>query len=146
MSLLGRRADRARATVVADPARPARLLPPSRRAAVFEGSTGAVDLGQIVLSTELLALLPRQLRFEQTRRMLTVPAVAEGNHSRWQITALLPYDEAFALLEPEIAQPDADDRALAYQAVVASAGHSRQPAAVLAAVARIPTYRRKRSS
>ena len=121
-------------------------LPPARRAAVFEGSTSTVDLGQIVLSTELLALLPRQLRFEQARRMLTVPAVAEGNHLRWQITAFLPYDEAFALLEPEITQPDADDRALVYQAVVASAGHSRQPAAVEAAAAWVTRARNDRDT
>ncbi|WP_328998357.1 HEAT repeat domain-containing protein [Kribbella sp. NBC_00709] len=109
-------------------------LPPSRRAAVFDGITSILDLGQVVLSTEVLALLPRRLRFEQARRMLTVAAVAESNHLRWQITAFLPYDEAFALLEPEITQPDADDRGRVYRAIVESAGHSRQPADVEAAV------------
>ncbi|MFI5693288.1 hypothetical protein ACIA58_15695 [Kribbella sp. NPDC051586] len=121
-------------------------LPLSRRAAVFAGSTSTVDLGQIVLSTELLALLPRQLRFEQTRRMLALPAVAEGNHSRWQITAFLPYDEAFALLEPEITQPDADDRARVYRAVIESAGHSRRPAAVSAAVSWVTRVRNDRDT
>lgn len=110
-------------------------LPPSRRATVFDGITSTVDLSRHVFAEDLLAVLPRSVRFAQARRMLTLPTIAEGNHSRWYITAFLPYDEAFTLLGPEITQPDADDRALVYQAVVASAGHSRQPAAVEAAVA-----------
>ncbi|WP_328522264.1 hypothetical protein [Kribbella sp. NBC_00359] len=109
-------------------------LPPSRRATVFTAVTSSVDLGQTVLSTDLHAVLPRVLRFAQARRMLTLAPIAEDHHERWRITAFLPYDEAFALLEPEIGRPDADDRAQIYRAVVDAAGHSREAAAVESAL------------
>jgi hypothetical protein len=105
-------------------------LPPSRRTAIFAAVKSTVELGQTILSDELLAVLPRAARHEQARRMLTLPKVREDPHTRWRITAHLPYSEAFALLEPEIGRPDADDRAAVYRAVIASAGYSRQPDAV----------------
>ncbi|TCO45173.1 hypothetical protein EV646_109348 [Kribbella antiqua] len=109
-------------------------LPPSRRATIFTAVTSTVELGQTVLPTELLAVLPRELRFEQARRMLTLAPIAETARERWRITAFLPYDEAFALLRPEITQPDADDRAWVYRAVIGSAGYSRQSAHVESAL------------
>lgn len=109
-------------------------LPPSRRTAVFEAITDSLDLSQTELSQALLDVLPRDLRHEQARRMLKLPRVAENTHRSWEITAYLPYDEAFALLDPEIRRPEADDRAAVYQAVISSAGHARQTAAVEAAL------------
>ncbi len=105
-------------------------LPPSRRGPIFEAVTAEVELGQTILHEELLAVLPRAVRHAQARRMLTLPKVSENLQLRWQFTAHLPYDEAFALLEPEIGRPEADDRAAVYRAVIASAGHSRRPALV----------------
>lgn len=105
-------------------------LPPSRRATIFEAVTAEVDLGQTILREGLLAVLPRAVRHEHARRMLTLPEVSENLNLRWQLTAHLPYDEAFAILEPEVGRADADDRAAVYRAVIASAGHGRQPAQV----------------
>lgn len=109
-------------------------LPPSRRATIFTAVTSTVDLGQSVLSAELLAVLPRELRYEQARRMLTLAPIAENTRERWRVTAFLPYDEAFALLSPEISRPDADDRHWVYRAVIGAAGHSRQPEQVASAI------------
>ncbi|TDU87422.1 hypothetical protein EV138_0945 [Kribbella voronezhensis] len=109
-------------------------LPPSRRTAVFAAITGSLDLSRTDLPTALLDVLPQNLRHEQARRMLELPIVAENTRRRWEVTAYLPYDEAFALLEPEIRRPEADDRVTVYRAVISSAGHSRQPAAVQAAL------------
>ncbi|WBQ03067.1 hypothetical protein [Kribbella sp. CA-293567] len=105
-------------------------LPPSRRSAIFAAITSTVELGQTILSDELLAALPRTDRHEQARRMLALPKVSEDAHTRWRITAHLPYAEAFALLEPEIGRAEADDPAAVYRAVIASAGYSRQPASI----------------
>jgi hypothetical protein len=105
-------------------------LPPSRRATIFTAVTSGVDLSQTLLSTELLAVLPRELRFAQARRMLALASIAEDHNERWRIAAFLPFDEAFALLEPEVRRPDADDRATVYRAVIEAAGHSREAAAI----------------
>ncbi|MEV6286661.1 hypothetical protein [Kribbella sp. NPDC051770] len=99
-------------------------LPPSRRATVFTAVTSTVELRE--LPSALLDVLPRATRAEQARRMLTLPDIAEDAHRRWQLTAYLPYDEAFALLSPEISRPEPADRAAIYQAVIASAGRSRR--------------------
>ncbi|MFG1626682.1 hypothetical protein [Kribbella sp. NPDC049227] len=109
-------------------------LPPSRRATIFTAVTGTVELGQSVLSADLLAVVPRELRYEQARRMLALAPIAEDTRERWRITAFLPYDEAFALLSPEVSRPDADDRHWVYRAVIAAAGHSRQPEQVASAI------------
>ncbi|MGC4941866.1 HEAT repeat domain-containing protein [Kribbella sp. DT2] len=103
-------------------------LPPSRRAGVFTAVTADVELQQ--LPGDLLDVLPQATRTEQARRMLTLPDIAEESHRRWDITSYLPYDEASALLEPEITRPEAADRAAVYRAVVHAAGRSRQPASV----------------
>lgn len=100
-------------------------LPPSRRTAVFAAVTAGLELRE--LPAALLDVLPRSTRTEQARRMLTLADIAEEPHRRWEITAYLPYDEAFALLEPEIRRPEAADRAAVYRAVITSAGRSRQP-------------------
>ncbi|MFC9693117.1 HEAT repeat domain-containing protein [Kribbella sp. NPDC056951] len=109
-------------------------LPPSRRATIFNGITKSVDLGQAVLPARLLTVLPHELRVEQARRMLTLAPIADHERERRRITAFLPYDEAFALLAPDVHHPDADDRALVYRSVIAAAGRSRQPAAIESAL------------
>ena len=103
-----------------------RELAPSRRTTIFEAVTSSVDLGQAVLSEELLDVLPRATRHEQARRMLDLPAVAEDTLYRWRVLAHLPYDEAFAALESEVRRPDADYRAGVYRAVIRAAGRSRR--------------------
>lgn len=105
-------------------------LPPSRRSAIFAAVTSTVELGQAELSEQLLAVLPRTVRQAQARRMLELPKVSEDLRSRWQVTSYLPYVEAFELLEPEVGRLEADDRAAVYRAVIASAGHARDSAAV----------------
>jgi hypothetical protein len=110
-------------------------LPPSRRAAIFAGVTKSVDLSQAVLPVWLLEVLPHQLRSEQARRMLTLSTVDDNDRQRHQTSGFLPYDEAFALLEPEINRPDADDRAGVYREVIHAAGRSRQAASIERALA-----------
>lgn len=105
-------------------------LPPSRRAPLFAAITAGVELGQTVLSEELVAVLPHAVREQHARRMLELPKVREELHTRWLVTTYLPYAEAFAVLEPEVGRADADDRAAVYRAVIESASHSRQAASI----------------
>ncbi|GAA0588741.1 hypothetical protein HPO96_03260 [Kribbella sandramycini] len=121
-------------------------LPPSRRAKIFTAVTRSVDLGQRVLPGELLTALPHKLRAEQTRRMLTLPKVTDNLHEKWRITAFLPYDEAFARLDPEVRRADADERATVYRSVIQAAGHSRRPAAIESALSWATRVRNDRSA
>lgn len=100
-------------------------LPPSRRTAVFRAALASVDVGQTVFSAALVDVLPAAERHAQARRMLALKKVQDDRRLTWQVAAHLPYDEAVALLEPEVRQPEADDRAAVYQAVVGAAGRSR---------------------
>ncbi len=105
-------------------------LPPSRRATVFADVTASLELSQLALSNELLDVLPHGERHRQARRMLAIPAVRESLHRTWQVTARLPYDEAFAQLAPEVRRPEAADRAAVYHAVLDAAGRSGDAARV----------------
>ncbi|GAB3928720.1 hypothetical protein GCM10029976_027040 [Kribbella albertanoniae] len=109
-------------------------LPPSRRATIFTGITKSVDLGQAVLPARLLNVLPHELRVEQARRMLALAPIADHDRERRRTAAFLPYDEAFALLAPDVHHPDADDRAIVYRSIIEAAGRSRQPAAIASAL------------
>lgn len=62
--------------------------------------------------------------------MLTMPEIREDYRRSWEVTSHLPFEEAFALLEPEVRRPDADDRSAVYRAVINSAGQSREPASI----------------
>ncbi|MFF0345354.1 hypothetical protein [Kribbella sp. NPDC004875] len=107
---------------------------PARRARIFAGVTTGVDLGQARLGHALLDVLPHAVRFEQTRRMLALPAVREDAALRRGIAGHLPYDEAFAVLEPDAGDPDASVRTAVHQAIVRSAGSERRPEQVAQAV------------
>ncbi|WP_410788249.1 hypothetical protein [Kribbella sp. C-35] len=109
-------------------------LEPSRRAVIFAAVTQYVDLGQAQLSTELLQALPHAVRAEQARRMLALPAISEDAWWRRSIASHLPFDEAFALLEPDVSDPDAAVRSSVYQGVIQSAGYGRRPEQVVQAV------------
>lgn len=105
-------------------------LPPSRRLAVFEAVTRNLDLNQSVFTDEVLDALPHAERHRQARRMLDVAMVRDSTHLSWRVTGRLPYDDAFALLEPQVRRSEAADRAAVYSAVVEAAGRSRDARAV----------------
>ncbi len=105
-------------------------LPPTRRTKVFEAVTAALDLSQVVFGNDLLDVLPHTERHRQARRLLGLAAVRDLTQLTWQVTARLPYDEAFAQLSTEVRRPDATDRAAVYRAVLESAGLARDPDAV----------------
>ncbi|MFC0622753.1 hypothetical protein [Kribbella deserti] len=119
-------------------------LPPSRRTAVFRAALASVELGQTVFSPALVDVLPTAERHAQARRMLALKKVKDDQRLRWQVTSYLPYDEAFALLEAEIQQPEADDRTAIYEAVLGAAGRSRDPEVVTRALAWITRMRNDR--
>lgn len=103
------------------------VLAPSRRTSIFEAVTRHVDLSQASLSSALLRVLPHTVRIEQARRILTLPKIREAGSLRRGITGHLPYEEAFAALEPDTRDPDAGVRTSVYQAIIRSAGYSRRP-------------------
>jgi hypothetical protein len=104
-----------------------RELAPSRRARIFRAVTSQLDLSQARLDSELLRVLPHELRIEQARRILTLPAIREVDALRRGFTGHLPWDEAFALLEPELRDPNATVRSSVHQAIIRSAGYARRP-------------------
>ncbi|MEU8226054.1 HEAT repeat domain-containing protein [Kribbella sp. NPDC048915] len=113
---------------------PLTAVQPARRAGIFAAVTQHVDLGQAQLSSDLLEALPHAVRAEQARRMLALSVVSEDSARRRSVAAHLPFDDAFALLEPDVGASDAAVRGSVYEAVIRSAGRSRQPEHVVQAV------------
>ncbi|MDX6281195.1 MAG: hypothetical protein QOH03_2266, partial [Kribbellaceae bacterium] len=104
-------------------------LPPARRSTIFEGVTADIDLSQTELPYELMVVLHRRLRHEQARRMIQLFEDRDPER-QWLHASRLPFDEAFARLEPEAGRPDAGARAVIYRAIIASAGYSREPVSI----------------
>ncbi|WP_328321744.1 hypothetical protein OHA70_25220 [Kribbella sp. NBC_00382] len=104
-------------------------LPPARRSTIFEGVTATIDLGRTELSDDVATVLPRPLRHAYARRMIDLFEDRDPQR-QWFYSGYLPFAEAIARLEREVNQPEAQARTVVYRAVIASAGHSREPESI----------------
>ncbi len=100
------------------------LSPPLREALYHQAGRGWRNNDDCI-SSAIVALLPRPVREAEGRRHLALPALATRPAARLPYAALLPWDEARAVLEPFIANPDAGLRATAISALVAAARYHR---------------------
>ena len=93
-------------------------LPPEQRKVVHDaaGLSWRDDDGR--LSQGLVALLPRAIREAEARRHLALAALATRPVERLPYTAFLPWDEARAVLDPFMRNPDPDLRAAALSALI----------------------------
>ncbi|HMA35156.1 MAG TPA: hypothetical protein VKY74_11870, partial [Chloroflexia bacterium] len=111
-------------------------LPPAGRAAIYQaGALGWRD-ADAALPHAIVALLPRELREAEGRRHLALPALATRPLQRLPYATFLPWDEARAVLDPTLRNPDPDLRVAAWAALAASVRYQRDHLADLLALVR----------
>lgn len=78
-----------------------------------------------VLSSEIVALLPRAQREQEARRHLALFALATRPQERLAYAAFLPWDEAYSLLEPFLHDPNEQTRLLVFQTLTHAVRYER---------------------
>lgn len=111
-------------------------LPPSERAAVFTAAFAEVNTDNRTWSDGLLDVLPRQTREAEARRIAALP----DNHAvtvqvAW--AAFLAPTEAEPILIQQLRAGEATERTAAWASLLTSAGRSRDPAVLTAALAQL---------
>ena len=87
------------------------------RIAIFRELSPAWNAPDGVIAASILRRLPTQIRQEEARRMLGLPALATRPLQRLPFDALLPWDEARAEVAPWLSHPEAEHRAAALVAL-----------------------------
>ncbi len=78
------------------------------------------------IAPEIVELLPGELREREGRRHLALPVLAARPSQRLPYAALLPWDEARAVVDPFIHNPDPDLRIAGLAALIAAARFYRE--------------------
>ncbi|SET40860.1 hypothetical protein [Hymenobacter actinosclerus] len=100
-------------------------VPPSVRQAAFEVAGNGWRNAEGVVPASLVAQLPGPLRAAEARRHLALPALATRPEQRLPYAAFLPWEEARALLDPYVRNPDADLRTVALTTQIELARYHR---------------------
>ncbi|MFE1591176.1 hypothetical protein [Nocardia sp. NPDC058705] len=104
-----------------------RAVPPSRRHAIAGAHLARPGLAPAAVDLDLLDTLPGPARAEIARELLSRPGGADIPEVADRLTARLTWAEAKSALTEAIRRPTADERALAYPALVTAAVGSRDP-------------------
>ncbi len=95
-----------------------RRIPVEQRAVIYARyARGWYDANEC-LSTSLVAALPRELRYQEARRHMGLPALATRPLQRLLYATYLPWDEALTTLTPFVKNPDPELRALALKTLM----------------------------
>ncbi|HEY1013550.1 MAG TPA: hypothetical protein VGE07_12645 [Herpetosiphonaceae bacterium] len=115
-----------------------RKLPPARRLALYELAGLGWRDADGVIDQALIGLLPAAQRQAEARRHWRLPALQTRPRTRLAYLRLLPWDEAMALGEQFLRNPDPELRALALPALIGAARYddSRLDAALALLTAR----------
>lgn len=116
-------------------------MPPSERATVFEAAFAGIGTSQRVWSDELLAVLPRDLRHREARRIIGLGQVVTRDSVRLRHSAWLPPAEATEQVGDAVRAARAEDRAAAQVALLLSSARDRRPDALAGALSRLPLLR-----
>ena len=95
-----------------------RRMRPEQRAVIYTRYAKGWYDTEGCLSAVIIAALPRELRYQEARRHMSLPALATRPLQRLPYAAYLPWDEALIMLNPFIKNPDAELRALALQTLM----------------------------
>ena len=106
------------------------VIPPHRRAAVYDAVLGGHDLVELGVPMAVLDELPWRPRHEEARRLLALRSVTSDSVVRLEVTARLSWAEAEPVLGPAAARPLAEERAHGYQLLCTAAAGSRDPLVV----------------
>ncbi|MDG4765305.1 hypothetical protein O7632_14550 [Solwaraspora sp. WMMD406] len=116
-------------------------LAPARRGELYDAVTADVDTADVLLSVELLTVLPRRWQHREARRILRLDRVRASEDLTLTYTAFLPWAEADSALVAAARRADATARGTGYALLLAAAGRSADPAAVVAAVEQLRRLR-----
>ncbi|MFV2124700.1 hypothetical protein ACFHWS_09150 [Micromonospora sp. LOL_013] len=116
-------------------------LAPARRGELYDAVTADVDTADVLLSEQLLTVLPRHWQHREARRILGLDRVRASEDSTLTYTAFLPWAEAESALVAAARRADATARGTGYALLLAAAGRSGDPAAVAAAVEQLRRLR-----
>ncbi|WP_326552788.1 hypothetical protein [Micromonospora sp. NBC_01813] len=109
-------------------------LAPARRGDLYDAVMADVDTDDLLLSVELLTVLPRRWQHREARRILSLDRVRASEDLTLTYTAFLPWAEAEPALVAAARRADATARGTGYALLLAAAGRSGDPAAVVTAV------------
>ncbi len=90
-----------------------RRIPSEQRVVIYERYVKGWYNAEACLSEFIVAALPRELRYQEARRHMGLPALATRPLQRLPYAAYLPWDEALSILTPFIKNPDPELRTLA---------------------------------
>ena len=99
-------------------------MPPARRSALYDAAYADVDRSQSRPSDLILDALPRTRRWAEARRVLDLGAVRDDAALTLHYTAFLAWDQAKAPLTDATLRASADDRAVAYELLIACASRT----------------------
>ena len=112
-----------------------KLSPAQRSEAYRLGQRGWLDR-EGSIDRALVALLPGNLREEEGRRHLALPALATRPAQRLPYASFLPWEESRALLLPFLQNPDPDLRVVAVAALIETTRYQRRALAELLEIVR----------
>lgn len=108
-----------------DPARWLKRIAPPLRQVVYAAAGLRWRDAAGVLSAEVVAALPADLRIVEARRNLALPTLGTRPLQRLPYAAYLPWDEARTALDRFISNPDPNLRSVALQALIGVARYDR---------------------
>ncbi|WJK38044.1 hypothetical protein O7608_16055 [Solwaraspora sp. WMMA2056] len=116
-------------------------LAPARRGELYDAVTADVDTADVLLSEQLLTVLPRHWQHREVRRILDLDRVRASEDWTLTYTAFLPWAVAESALVTAARRADATARGTGYALLLDAAGRSGDPAAVVAAVEQLRRLR-----
>jgi hypothetical protein len=100
------------------------VVPPAQRGALYDAAYAEVDRTLAQPLDEILTVLPRVRRYEEVRRVLGLAEVRASESMTVHYSAFLPWGEARDGLVAATRRPAAEERAVAYESLVACACRS----------------------
>lgn len=117
------------------------VIPPSHRSDVYDAAYAGVARDQAELSPAILDVLPRQRRITEARRILGLGKIRDSETLMLEYTAYLGWAEADPVLSVAVGRGEPEERARAWELVVACAARSGSPQAVTEVIGRMRRLR-----
>ncbi|MEU4472059.1 hypothetical protein [Micromonospora sp. NPDC023888] len=119
---------------------------PSRRGVLYDAVHADMETAAGIPGLPLVEVLPRAWQGREARRVLALDRVRHDEAAVRSWSSFLPWPQASAALGPALGAADAQDRAVAYELLLAAARRSADPAAAAEAVARLGRLRNEQDS
>ncbi|GHO59321.1 HEAT repeat domain-containing protein [Ktedonobacter robiniae] len=117
-----------------------RKLKPEQRLEIYTACARGWRDKDGILPLDIIKSLPTVQRMQEAHRHIALPALATSPISRLRYAAFLPWDEAQELVSSYLNTPDADLRAAALSALIASARYQRERLSNVLQLVRVRRY------